>query len=301
VGYYHPYGARQVYASNCPRETEKKRKTLKFYGRGKAGPRTTDDGQHAFIDEAGGKYRCKWCAGAPVLIRKLEKDVREHLKGAKKAYRRSSAESKKRFHEIAGFAVNKPLPKIQTFDQLIKLRKACSKLSYEYEDKEGVKWVKVFDEHSFAHNENKRKWGPRRNSVAQATGLLIKRSKQGNVVKGLCQFCGKVVFSAHEGRAAKSHAKCYQGQPGFKNGLPPETPKPWRPTELENLRKHYSWAMRHKLGKKESYGDLAKEFGVAKETVVNGIESFIARLPDPEMVNKQFRDRILRLRSPASN
>ena len=66
---------------------------------------------------------------------------------------------------------------------------------------------------------------------------------------------------------------------------------------IGNLRKNYSWAMRHRLGG-ESLGQIAEEFGVAKSTVVDGIDSILARLPEPELVNKKFWDRICRLRSP---
>src|SRR5262245_34859101 len=56
---YKPYKARvAIFATNCPRETEKKRKTLKDY------LRKADDGQHAFIDAEHGLYRCKGCANA---------------------------------------------------------------------------------------------------------------------------------------------------------------------------------------------------------------------------------------------
>jgi transcriptional regulator with XRE-family HTH domain len=281
-GGYRPYGTGDPrFASNCAGETEKKRKTLRYY--------------KGTIDEARGEYQCKGCGGALRLIEdKMEKDVRKHLKGAKKAYR-SSVESKKRFHEIAGFPINKPLPKIQSYDQLIKLRKACSKLSYK--DDSGA--VVVFDRHSFAYNENKRKWGPRQNSIAQATGLLIKRSKQGNVVKGLCGFCGKIVLSNHQGRASKVHQKCYQDHWGERQrkGIPAPTPGRGRPVELEKLRRHYSWAIRYKLGE-ESYGEIASSESVTRDAVAKGVQFIISRLPDPELVRKQFRDRILRLRQP---
>ena len=45
-------------------------------------------------------------------------------------------------------------------------------------------------------------------------------------------------------------------------------------------------------------GDIAKEFGVARNMVVKGIKFIVERLPEPEMVNNVFRDRISRLRSP---
>jgi hypothetical protein len=265
---YQLYGARVPrHASTCPRHNEKKRKTLKEY------KRKADDGQHAFIDETRGFYRCKWCAGALFLIRKLERDLKQFWVRAKP---------------------NENVPKIQSLKELLALRRDCSKLSYK--DDSGA--VVTFDPHAFKPGTPKRKRPrPRANNIPQATGLLIKNSRRANVVKGLCQFCGKLVFSNHEGRAAKVHMKCYQNQLGFKKGIPPEPPKRGRPVELDRLRRHYSWAIRHKLGG-ESLGDIADEFGVARETVVNGIEFIVARLPEPDMVHKQFRDRISRLRSP---
>jgi hypothetical protein len=72
---YQAYKARKPsFAETCPHETEKPRKTLKGYRR------HTDDGEHAFVDEARGQYRCKWCAGALFLLSKREKDVRKFLK-----------------------------------------------------------------------------------------------------------------------------------------------------------------------------------------------------------------------------
>ena len=263
---YKPYGARvAVFATNCPHETEKPRKTLNDY------QRKSDDAQHAFIDAERGLYRCKWCSGALFLIYKLEGDVRKFLKRAQP---------------------NLTPPKIQSLEQLHELRRVCSKLNYQ--DDTGA--TVVFDPHAFKRGDGKTsKWGPRQDSIAQATGLLIKRSRDANVVKGLCQFCGKIVFSNHEGRASKVHMKCYQSQSGFRKGIPPGIPSRGRPVELENLRRHYSWAIRHKLGG-ESLGSIAQEFGVAKQTIDEAISKIVGYLPPSDLVPKQFRDRISRLK-----
>jgi hypothetical protein len=280
---YKIYGVTD-HASNCPREVEKKRKTLKDYGRSKGIPQTTDDGEHAFIDADRGQYRCKWCAGALFLLRKLERDVKQFCK-----------------------KLGESIPKIQSVNDLIRERKRLSNLSVEHEDeKTGTVTVELFDPHSFAHNpENKRKWGPRANSVEQQTALLIKRSKNANVVKGLCQFCNKIVFSTKDGKAStvKVHARCYQdSSQGYRNGVSRAIRKRGGQVELEILRRNYSWALRHKLrGKPEdSYGALAKEYDVTKRAVVKGIDFVLAHLPGPELVGKHFRDRITRLKSPAS-
>ena len=275
---YTIYGVNN-HATNCPHEAEKKRKTLKFYGGSKGVPQTTDDGEHAFINAERSVYRCKWCAGALFLLRKMERDVKQFCK-----------------------KMGETVPKIQTINDLIRERKRISNQSVVHEDeKTGAVTIEVFDPHSFAHNENKRKWGPRSSSVAQQTGLLIQRSKNAAVVKGLCRFCDKIVFSNKGGKASTVtvHAKCYQDHKWDQDhqGVPPPLRSRGGQVALENLRKHYSWAMRHNLGG-ESYGEIAKEYGVARETIKNGIEFIAAHLPEPEIVGKEFRDRITRLKSP---
>jgi len=119
---YQVYGVAKR-ATNCPLQTEKRIKTLKGY------LRTVDDGEHAFIDVERGQYRCKGCANALFLIYKLESDVRKHLRAAKRALQ--SAEDKRLFREATGFSITKPLPKIQSYEQLSALASACHKLDYQ--------------------------------------------------------------------------------------------------------------------------------------------------------------------------
>ena len=173
-----------------------------------------------------------------------------------------------------------------------------------YQDESGA--VVVFDPRSFAHRPEsikKRKWRPRLNSVAQQTGLLIKRSKKANAVKGLCRFCDKIVFSYKGGKASTVtvHAKCYQdSSQGYRKGLPTLTRSRGGQVELENLRKHYSWAVRHVVRRdsRDSYGAIAKEYGVARQTVVDGIKFILAHLPEAESTSKEFQSLITRLKSP---
>ena len=268
---YKPFGARAPsFAKSClpPHRVEKKRKTLRYYGR------TDDDGQHAFIDESAGLYRCKGCAGAISLISKLERDI-------------------KKFWALARPYQNPP--RIRNLDQLRKARIECGQLSF----KDGSGAVVIFDRHSFKlGHKNLKPARPRENSVSQSKGLLVKFARLGraDVVKGLCRFCSRLVFSSHRGRAPKVHAKCYQSHWSnqFRRGLPADFSKRGRPIDLKTLRKHYTWAIRHKLAG-ETLGDIASEFGIQRNAVVEGIASTIDHLPELHFVPKGFRQRIFLL------
>jgi hypothetical protein len=141
------------HAENCPRHTEKPRRRLKWYGTIKhpdgsteripGGPRTIDDGIHAFIDADRGEWRSKECAIAALDVHRQKEEAEEFLTGWKEAclslwkegQRLPPREDKDDFFKRVKSNWPQPfsrtLPEIESKAQLTRLRKICyAKWSY---------------------------------------------------------------------------------------------------------------------------------------------------------------------------
>ena len=59
----------------------------------------------------------------------------------------------------------------------------------------------------------------------------------------------------------------------------------------KNLAKHFSWAIRHKLGG-ESLHDIAQENGISAPAVKKNVDHVMKYLPDPQLVRPGFRLRL---------
>jgi hypothetical protein len=64
----------------------------------------------------------------------------------------------------------------------------------------------------------------------------------------------------------------------------------------KKLRRDYDWTKRYQLG--ESYGDIAKASGVAKNAVVKGIKRIMDHRPELELVPQMLHPQVSLLWSP---
>lgn len=155
---------------------------------------------------------------------------------------------------------------------------------------------------------------------AHAQGIILHHwSRLGNlplVVVSLCVFCGKLRFSRESERGNRGdwHQRClseWLGTPAGRRyasrrvrrleaGLMPHPPAgPGRPPTRENLRRHFAWAIVHHLGG-WSYREIAEREGVHFTTVRGAISYIMERLPEPELVRKDFRHHVQFLEAHAT-
>ena len=121
--------------------------------------------------------------------------------------------------------------------------------------------------------------------------------------------CRKVVLGeCGEGRSPTWHLPCQQEWSrtremrhwkselvrGHKRPQPLPAAEPWRPVELENLRRDFAWAIQHYLGDPErySYRQIAERERFSFSTVRDAIKSITDRLPEPALVPRVFRHHI---------
>jgi hypothetical protein len=176
----------------------------------------------------------------------------------------------------------------------------CHKLHYE--DESGR--VIAFHPSEFERGVKKRHSGdPRPRSIRYLKSMLAGQCRRRGLpryVRGLCLICNKLVFSS-AGNPPRVHAPClydYQRLNGVHTALPaaPLNKRPGvRPT-LENLQRHWAWAIRHRLGG-DSLNDIGKEFCIAKRSVADAIDMIMEHLPAPEQVARQYRQRIALIQS----
>ena len=81
---------------------------------------------------------------------------------------------------------------------------------------------------------------------------------------------------------------------GRRRAQPVPAAVPWRPVELQNLRRDFAWAIQHYLGDPErySYRQIAERERLSFSTVRDAIKGVNERLPEPELVPRTFRHHI---------
>jgi len=277
------------YPSQVERVINGKRKSIHRSGR------TTDDGVHAFVNEAEGKERCGRCAAVGIVYLARKERAIEHYRKAKPWE-------------------NAPI--IRNPTQLKALEKECFKLSYEDESGAIVTFNPDLDR---GRRKKKKTWPLRGRPVSQQHRIKLQfEHRSGGVLPGgaeVCLRCPKLVVS-HGKVVRRVHPECFnnwqreRGLSGKHNTLTAllsevseRPPVQGRPTESFQAR--YSWAKRHAVG--ESLHDIAKgvpafrrsrkcpecgESHAKKQSIAGGIDDVVERL-DPDLVPEILRPQAL--------
>jgi transcriptional regulator with XRE-family HTH domain len=246
--------------------------------------RTSDDGVHAFVNEVEGKYRCSKCAGVIALFRAREKRVREFWAKAKPA---------------------ENIPVIRNAAQLKALEKRCLELSYKDESGAIVTFNPDLDR---GRRKKKKTWPLRGRPVQREHRLKLQFKSRRKVlpatVKGFCLIpgCDKLVL--RPGKTPRYvHLKCFnewqreRGLNGKYNNLTLLIKRRrGRRVNLEKLRRDYDWTKRYQLG--ESFGDIARTSGLAKNAVVKGFKRIMDHRPEVDLVPKILHEQVSLLWSP---
>jgi hypothetical protein len=269
-------------ATNCPREIKILRSRIKHWGRcihcagrrpckcGKNEIRTIDDGQHPFLNEAEGKFRCQRCWHAGQIFKAVESDLRNFWRRVRP---------------------HAPLPNIRRIPQLRAFQKRCYRLARAQNFGRSEK--------SFAYNpallNSKRTYkpGPRERNVNHIMGSLAWRAKTSPYayVKGLCLICDKLIFSYRKTRIPKTHLKCLQSYQRKHHQSKITLVKPRKrggQLTTEGLAKHWSWAMRYYAG--ESPSEIGG--GITSQSVHEAVQEILKYRPAPDLVLPEFRNRL---------
>jgi hypothetical protein len=261
---YTPYETR-LFAKNCAHEREFLPRQTRIV------KHKADDGRAPFVDVERGQYRCRWCAGKLRLLRANENKLRARWEATK--------------HEN--------FPRIRSVEDLRELQSKLTRQS------------------DFRSEQPKRIRGK------DLKKRKLRREKSPGPVRGLCGLCGTLLFSYKMSREIKFHQECFlnyqragKADSGIRNPdgtfnvsscEPVEVQaRRGKPVQLESLKRHFAWTVWNKLHG-DTLGEIARNEGVQKNAVAEGIAFVMQHLPQPEQVPVQIRDRISALRASVAN
>jgi len=260
VGYR--FDKSQLWAKRCPRVKGFRPNDLARFFR-----RKNDDknDQHIFADVTRGEYRCRWCAGAFRMLSWSERNLKD------------SAEKK-----------NQNPPRIRNIGDLQRERSNFVPTEFKEDGRAGKGPPPGY---RVPFHRALRRWWRKKD-----------RRKFPGIVQGLCIICDGLLLNYNPishgtGRPVRFHQKCFLKYQSAHNGMmPPEVPRRGAPVRIENLRKHFAWAIRHKVFK-DSLGEIAEDFGVNKNAIVKGVAFIDTHLKEPELVPASLRPIVALLRS----
>jgi hypothetical protein len=234
------------------------------------------------------------CANAVSIIRKREKRVKDFLNSLTEFAKPGSRE-REQISKLFGqeWTPGEVIPTIRNFTELSNLEKACLKADRLFS--RNLQWGGLFQPGQKIHTTR-----PQSQANRQGKSIAhLSREASARAIRGLCLICGNLLFVAQY--PSKTHLKCFnehQRERGRARWYEPLTEKArrGRPPTVENIRKHYTWTIRHFL-KGESLESIAKDSNVSKNAVVDGIGFIKNHLPEPEIVAARYRERLTLLRA----
>ena len=246
--------------------------------------------QPFFLDKPTQAFRCRDCAAASRVVAMLDQQLYEHTK--KRV--RSPAGRVKAFQAEVVSEDLRPVP--------------------AWEDIRPGFAQSVRSEEGRSRRRPGRVMTPIDRRTTSKTIIVAKWSTgaPSSIAIGLCLLpdCRKIVLTERRSpaRAASWHLHCHQewsrtrGMRHWKSALlrgrrraqPVPAAVPWRPVELQNLRRDFAWAIQHYLGDPErySYRQIAERERLSFSTVRDAIKGVNERLPEPELVPRTFRHHI---------
>lgn len=282
---YHDHGTIR-HAHRCRREARFTPGEISAHmkaEKGRQGP------QPFFLREATGTFRSRECATAVRVLAMMDQQLYEHTK---KRVRSPAG----RIKALQVHVIGEDLSPVPAWEEI---RPGFAQAVRSEEGRSRPRPGRVMseiDRHTTSKAIIAAKW---------ATGA------PSSIAISLCLLpdCRKVVLTGRqEGRSPTWHLPCRQEWSrtremrhwkselvrGHKRPQPLPAAEPWRPVELDNLRRDFAWAIQHYLGDPDrySYRQIAERERFSFSTVRDAIKGITDRLPEPELVPRVFRQHI---------